>query len=162
MSKINYSSLITESLPDLEARFKTLSSLPLRDRCEVLIWLKSGKVSSMMACMALKNHNKSTGVLWWRTYREKGLDYYLSIQRPPNRSVLDDHPGFWERLGKDGFASIKEARDWLASEHQIIYTENGLGNYFRRHKIKCKTGRPHHPQQSVEERAKYKKNMKPN
>ena len=83
-----------ENISDLEARFKALTSLPSRDRCE------SGKVSSMMACMTLKKHNKSTGVLWWHTYREKSLSHFLSIQRPLNQSVLDNHTEFWKRLGK--------------------------------------------------------------
>lgn len=49
MGLINYQDLITESVETLETRFKTLTLIPLRNRCEVLIWLKSGKLKSMRA-----------------------------------------------------------------------------------------------------------------
>lgn len=160
MAKINYSSLITESESELESRLKKLSLRGLRDRCEVLLWLKSGKLTSMRACLDLKGYNKSTGVYWWKIYQSEGIDKFLTYDSFRPGSLLDNHTALWDRLGNEGFSTIKEARDWLASEYRIEYTENGLGNYFRSRKVKCKTGRPFHPKQSEEERIKYKKNMK--
>lgn len=162
MGLINYQKSIKESISALESRLKTLTSIPLRNRCEVLIWLKSGKVKSMRACMVLKNMNKSTGADWWRIYQSEGLEGLLSTHHKGRTSVLDTHKGFWQHLNSEGFASIQEAIGWLADNYKIYYTENGLGSYFRRHKIKLKTGRPFHPSQSEEARLKYKKNIKKN
>ena len=161
MGKINYQTAIKESESVLASRLKTLSSPSLRDRCEVLLWLKSGRLSSMLACMRLKDYNKSTGVDWWRIYGDEGLDGLLSnrCQDRGRRSPLDTCEGFWTRLEDEGFSTIKEARDWLAEHHNLFYTEDGLGGYFRRHKIKSKTGRPYHPQRSESDREAYKKNM---
>ena len=162
MGKIAYTTEIKESSSELSSRLKTLSSPSLRNRCEVLLWLKSGRVSSMLACMRLKGYNKSTGVDWWRIYRDEGLEAFLSnrCDERGRRSCLDEHEAFWKRLETDGFSSIKEARDWLFKEDGISYTEDGLGHYFRRHKIKNKTGRPSHPSRSEKKRTDYKKNMK--
>lgn len=110
----------------------------------------------------LKAHNKSTGADWWRIYQSEGLDGLLSTHHKGSTSVLDKHKEFWQHLNSKGFVSIQEACAWLSEHYQIDYTENGLGNYFRRHQVKLKTGRPFHPNQSEEKRAKYKKNTKKN
>ena len=136
MGVINYQTSIVESVSTLKTRLKTLTSMPLRNRCEVLIWLKSGKVSSMRACMVLKGYNKSTGADWWCIYQAKGLDGLLSTHHKGNTSILDTHEDFWHKLNTEGFISVQEACNWLATKYRIHYTENGLGNYFRRHKIK--------------------------
>jgi len=159
MSTIDYKSEIKESAKDLGTRLKNLSSPLLRNRCEVLLWLKTGKMPSMLACMRLKGMSKTTGTGWWQLYRSKGLDSLLSTDHKGQTSVLDDHSGLWDRLTTEGFSTIKEARDWLFQEYGISYTENGLGNYFRRRKVKLKTGRPHHPNRSEEEREAYQKKI---
>lgn len=100
--------------------------------------------------------------MWWRRYQQLGLQGYLSTDRKGTPSILNNFTPFWDKLGTEGFSTIKEAQNWLKEHHGITYTENGLGNYFRRHKIKCKTGRPFHPKQSEQERTEYKKNIQPN
>ena len=160
MASIDYEVQIRESAETLRTRMKNVSSPKLRDRCEVLLWLKTGKVRSMLACMRLKSLNKATGVKWWQTYVSEGLDGLLTTGHKGNISPLDNHTPLWDRLSQEGFSTIKEARDWLKQEHDISYTENGLGNYFRRKKVKCKTGRPHHPKRSEEARDAYQKNTR--
>ena len=159
MSAIDYKSEIKESASHLETRVKSLLPPLLRHRCEVLLWLKTGKMSSMLACMRLKGMSKTTGTRWWQLYKSKGLDGLLSTDHKGQVSVLDDHSELWDRLTTEGFSTIKEARDWLFQEYGIRYTENGLGNYFRRRKVKLKTGRPHHPHKSEEERKAYQKKI---
>ena len=49
---------------ELENRLKELTSPQARNHCEVLFWLKSGRVSSMCKAMALKEMNKFQGCEW--------------------------------------------------------------------------------------------------
>ena len=160
MGYIDYKTAITEDISELTEYLKIQTKVPLRDRCEVLLWLKSGKVTSMRACMELKNRNKSTGVEWWRIYVNGGLSALLVSHHKGRHSALDECSAFWDRLRNEGFSTLQEACDWLATHQQLTYSVKGLSSYFKRHQIKYKTGRPSHPNRSEEERNKYKKSMK--
>ena len=61
MRTVDYSSLIQEDVSCLKKLLKDLSSVKLRDRCEVLIWLKSGNVSTMKQAVSLKGYSVSQG-----------------------------------------------------------------------------------------------------
>ena len=160
MRKVNYPKVIKESLSTLENRLKDLSTPKLRDRCEVLIWLKSGKVSTMKEAMVLKGYTKTQGQNWWKQYKSEGLDSFLQTKYRGQTSPLEDKDELRKRLSEEGFATINEAREWILQTYGIHYTENGLGNYFRHHKIRLKTGRPTHPKKDDGKRAEYKKNTK--
>ena len=136
--------------------------MQLKDRCEILIWLKTGAIQSIQKAAKLKGYHTHYGNQLWAKYRDGGLDEYLCLKYKGQVSPLADLEGFWTRLNKDGFSTIKEAVNWLKSEYGLVYKENSLGNYFRTNKIKLKTGRTSHPQKDEEKRAAYKKNMRPN
>lgn len=160
MSNIDYQQLIKESAAELRSRLKALSHRKLRARCEVLLWLKQGQVSSMRQAVLLKGLSTNQGSRWWKQYQALGIEGFLSLGYRPQVSPLSDKQGFIEQLNTTGFSTIKEAQVWLAEQYGLVYTENGLGNYFRKHKIKLKTGRPHHPKKDEKQREAYKKNMR--
>lgn len=162
MPIINYKKEIKESFEELENRLSKLKSQKLRDRCEILLWLKSGKVRSMRQAIILKGMNKSQGTNWWKQYQKEGIDGFLKLNYKGQSSPLNEKKEFVKYLQTTGFNTINEARIWVLKTYDIKYTENGMGNYFRRHKIKLKTGRPHHPKNDEEKRAVYKKNMSKN
>ena len=162
MGFITYSTAISESSTELTSRLADLKLPYLRDRCEVFLWLKTGKVRSMRQAMVLKNKHTNTGVNWWKLYQEGGLDALLTPFEAHRSSPLDELEEFWERLENEGFSQIKEAQHWLQTHFGLRYHEDSLGNYFRAHGIKCKTGRPHHPKKKEAQRVSYKKNMKRN
>ena len=145
MSVIDYTKEISESASTLEHRLKTLVKAKLRNRCEVLIWLKSGKVSSMRQAMILRNMNKSQGGELRKQCKSEGLEGFLHLKCKGRTSALDGNPAFWKRLGAEGFADVKEVRAWLAKTQGLKYAPSGLYDYFSRKGIKLKTGRPHHP-----------------
>lgn len=162
MRKIDYTKAIQESVTDLEKSYSELTKPKLRDRCEVLIWLKLGKVTTMMEASELKGITTMQGQRWWRQYKKEGLSSFLSSKHKGQVSPLTDKTELQDRLSKEGFSTINEARLWILQTYSIEYTENSLGNYFRHQKIKLKTGRPHHPKKDEEKRSIYKKNMKKN
>lgn len=159
---LDYPNLIQESESDLRQRYKELTNAKLRERCEVLIWLKSGRVRSMRAAMRLKSRSGTQGQKLWNLYTSEGLSGYLRLNYAGRKSALSGKEELGQRLSAEGFSTINEAREWILQEYGIKYTENGLGNYFRRQKIKLKTGRPHDPKADEQERAVYKKNMSKN
>ena len=61
MRIVDYPTLIQEDVSCLEKLLKDLSSIKLQDRCEVLVWLKSGKVSTMKEAVYLKGYTVSQG-----------------------------------------------------------------------------------------------------
>lgn len=162
MRIINYPELIKESATRLRELYKNISSFKLRNRCEILLWLKTGEVRSMKVAVALKGMSVSQGNNLWNQYKKEGIDGYLRLKYKPQRSPLADKEELGKRLSEEGFPTIKEAQEWILEKYNIKYTENGLGNYFRNKKIKLKTGRPHHPEQDEAKRTAYKKNMKKN
>ena len=157
MLKIDYPFEILESESALRTLYQHASHIKIKERLEVLIWLKSGQVSTMKTAAELKRRSKTWGNNLWKTYKNEGISGYCTLHNKPQESPLVNKKALSEQLSSDGFASIKEAREWIARTYQIDYTENGLGNYFRRRKIKLKTARPHHPQKDEKQRADYKK-----
>lgn len=162
MKKINYQLEIIESEESLKSELKKLSNSKLEERCEILIWLKSGQVSTMKEAMTLKNRSTTHGSTLWRLYKKEGLRGYLELHYKSRQSPLSGKKELEEHLRTEGFSTINEARIWILKTYNIEYTENGLGNYFRNKKIKLKTGRPHHPKKDEEKRKVYKKNTKLN
>ena len=159
MRKINYVSEINESVLELEQLLKEQTSSKLKERCEILIWLKSGQVLTMKAAVRLKNRTAVHGMSLWKKYKKGGITEYISLNYHSKQSQLTGKKELEEHLEKEGFRTINEARIWILKTYNINYTENGLGNYFRNKKIKLKTGRPHHPKKDEEKREAYKKNM---
>ena len=162
MRKLAYPSLIKEDVSLLKSRLDLLANSNLRNRCEVLIWLKSGLVKTMKEAMALKGSHAQVGHTWWKLYTTSGLDVFLNHNYKGQTSPLDGKEDLEERLSNEGFSTINEARIWILDTYGIEYTENGLGNYFRARKIKLKTGRPTHPKKDNQKREAYKKNMRKN
>lgn len=160
MIKIDYRNNIAESESELRERYQKVNSSKLKERCEILLWLKSGKVLTMKEAVSLKGRSTDYGNKLWKRYKTLGLTGCLKLNYKPQQSPLEGKQELEEQLSSEGFATIKEAQAWILETYGISYTENGLGNYFRQRKIKLKTGRPFHPKQNEEKRAAYKKNIK--
>ena len=160
MKKINYSEEIKESLELLQSSYTNLVTPKLLERCEVLIWLKSGQVLTMKAAMELKGRSSTHGQNLWNQYKKEGLEGLLNLKYKGPTSPLAGKEALKKILSEQGFGSINEARLWILQTYEIEYTENGLGNYFRANKIKLKTGRPSHPKKDETKRATFKKNMR--
>lgn len=160
MRKVDYQNEISESESDLRIQYQELTSSKLQERCEILLWLKSGKVKTMKEAVGLKGRSIDYGNKLWKRYKNLGLSDCLELKYNPQKSPLLGKEELAAKLSKDGFSTIKEAQAWILETYGIKYTENGLGNYFRHNKIKLKTGRPQHPKQDEQKRTIYKKNMK--
>ena len=158
MRKIDYKTEIKESEEYLRLEYLKLETPKLKERCEILIWLKSGQVKTMKEAMLLKNHSTNHGSNLWKKYKTEGLEKYLELHYKGRKSPLLGKKELEKHLSTKGFNTIKEAQKWILETYEIEYTENGLGNYFRSKKIKLKTGRPNHPKADDNKRAAYKKN----
>jgi len=162
MRVINYPVAIHERVSELQERYRNLRSPKLLERCEILLWLKTGKVKTMKEAMSLKGRHTNHGRDLWKLYTSEGIAGYLSLKYRGPQSPLDNLPDFHEHLRTIGFSTLQEACTWLKEHHNLSYSISGLGNYFTRNKIRCKTGRPNHPKRDENERVAYKKNMRKN
>ncbi|NQZ78772.1 MAG: winged helix-turn-helix domain-containing protein [Ekhidna sp.] len=158
MRVVDYVNLIQESPEELRVLLKAEKHPKLRERLQVLLWLKSGTVSTMKEAMKLLDRTTQHGLVLWRIYKSKGLSGLLTLKTGQGRySPLRDKPELEKKLAEDGFSTVNEARAWILETYGISYTENGLGNYFRANKSKLKTGRPSHPKKDEQARQAYKK-----
>ena len=119
MRTVDYSSLIQEDVSCLKKLLKDLSSVKLRDRCEVLIWLKSGNVSTMKEAVSLKGYSVSQGQNWWKEYKSAGISCFLQLNYQGQKSPLRGKKALEERLSNKGFATINEAKDWIFNNMKV-------------------------------------------
>ena len=113
MKKIDYSSHIQEDKEELKKLLKTDLCPKLKERCEILYWLKSGEVSTMKEAMVLKNRSLVHGSNLWKLYKEKGLSEYLKLNYKLRKSPLLGKESLENHLKTKGFSTINEARLWV-------------------------------------------------
>ena len=90
----------------------------------------------------------SYGQTWvhWKNYQRNGIkallttgyNYKKSKIHPQQQAMLLKH------AAKGQFATLWQAKDWIAKELGVSYTEQGVWYLLRDMKIKLKSGRPQH------------------
>lgn len=159
MRVVDYPKEIKESVTELSDLLKQQSHAKLRVRCQVLLWLKTEKVSTMKQAMELQGYSTSQGQNWWKQYKSGGIAEFLSLRYSPQVSPLSGEPAFEARL-KEGFESLQQGVDWVKEHLGLEYSTAGFWRYLNRRKVKLKTGRPTHPKRDAQKRQAYKKNTR--
>jgi transposase len=127
----------------------------------VLRLLKSGAVKSLKDCAPLVGYSVSQLVRWWERYRAEGLTAMLKQHQPAGKASklsAEAWAGLQEEMRAGHIAAMQEARNYLEGEGGISY-KNGkqLGWLFKKHRVKCKTGRRRHQKANAQQQAAFKK-----
>ncbi len=162
MRKLDFPSLIVETVDELRKREKQEKDVRIRLRVQLLRLLKSQETESIKNAARICGITPKHGYDLWHKYRGKGLKEYLQLDWKSRRSKLSvgQQRKLLERAStNDGFASQDEARRFLQDEFNVCYTQGGISLLFSRLKIKAKEPRPQNKKASAEQQAEYKKTL---
>lgn len=160
MRKLDFASLIVETVSELRAREKKEKDARRRLRVQLLRLLKSQETVSIKDACRVCGITAKHGYDLWHKYRDKGLSEYLQLKWKPRQAKLSlkQQTRLLERAASEnGFGSQQEAQRFLKDEFDVCYTQGGVSLLFSRLKIKAKEPRPLNKKSSLEEQAEYKK-----
>jgi transposase len=155
---------VKESLEELAERLRQEQDSRVKERMQVLYWLKQENAPSISAIALAIGRHRATLQEWLATYREQGLTAMLEIKKSlGGRRVIPK----WaeQRLARrletpEGFKSYGEVQQWLEStlgveaEYHAVYQ---MTRY--RLKAKLKVPRPHNSKQDPQQLEALKKTL---
>jgi transposase len=162
MKRLDFSSLIVESAEQLRERERREKDARKRLRFQLLRLLKNKESESIKDASRMCGITSKHGYDLWHKYRDQGLEKYLQLEWKPRRSKLSDEQQaqlIKQVTEENGFASQQQARQFIADEFHLEYTQAGVSLLFARLKIKAKMPRPKNKKASSEEQAEYKKTL---
>ena len=161
--RIAYPMRIVESEAELAALEKRLPGQPTAPRVQLLRLLKSGTVSSVLACAPVLGYSRTQLQRWWATYRDGGLDALLQRRRPPGkrpRLTPEAWAGLRTELQAGRIARLADAQHYLKAHWGIEYhTLNGIWWHFKQRRVRLKTGRRRHRRADAQLQAQFKKTL---
>jgi transposase len=158
-----YDDLIAESADDLLRLERQHRRSPVAARLKMLRLLKSGAYRSRRALASVLGYSERQLHRWFETYREEGLEavVHYETSRGSRERITPDAWNALEAEMKAGrIGRLKDAQQYLADEHGIAYSLDGLSGLFQRRKTKLKTGRPRHVKASADEQEAWKKTVR--
>jgi transposase len=163
--RIKYPQAIQESEEELTRLEQGLRGQKRADRVRVLRLLKSGAVKSLKECAPLVGYSVIQLTRWWERYRAEGLAGMLKQHKPvgkASRLTPQAWAGLMQAMRAGHIATMQEARNYLDREWGIRY-KNGKSLWwlFKKHRVKCKTGRRRHKKANAEQQAAFKKPLEP-
>jgi transposase len=159
--RITYPKAIQESEEDLMRLEQSLRGQKPADRVRMLRLLKSGVVKSLKDCAPLIGYSLVQVTRWWERYRSAGLAELLKQHKPvgpASKLTAEAWEGLMQAMRAGHIATMQEARHYLEREWGIRY-KNGKSLWwlFKKHRVKCKTGRRRHQKANPEQQAAFKK-----
>jgi len=163
--RITYPKVIQESEEELTRLEQSLRGKKTADRVRMLRLLKSGAVKSLKECAPLVGYSVIQLTRWWERYRAEGLAGMLKQHKPvgkASRLTPEAWAGLLQAMRAGHIATMQEARNYLEREWGIRY-KNGKSLWwlFKKHRVKCKTGRRRHKKANTEQQAAFKKTLGP-
>lgn len=154
---------VKESQDDLAQRLRQAEQAKVRERLQVLYWLKQEQRPSITTIAKAVGKHRGTVQQWLSTYRKQGLDGLLDIKRSAGgvRKIPQwAEDALAKRLEEpeQGFSSYGEVQQWMAdtlgieAEYHAVYQ---MTRY--RLKAKLKVVRPQNSKQNREQRETFKK-----
>jgi len=156
---------VKESLEDLAQRLAQTEQSVVKERLQVLYWLKQEIAPSISAIAKAVGKHRGTVQQWLAIYRDQGLDRLLEIKKSPGGvRVIPE----WaeEALAKrlqdpeQGFASYGEVQQWLSETLGIeaqYHTVYQMTRY--RLQAKLKVARPQNSKQNPQQREAFKQTL---
>jgi transposase len=154
---------IAESAPELKKQLNLSQNSEVKERIQVLYWLKTNQVKSTGAIASLIGKHRTTVSRWLSKYRKGGLKGLLEVKKSPGR-VPKITPSVEEKLiqelqDPEGFSSYKEIQKWLQLIQDIEISYSAVHKRVRYGlEGKLKVPRPVHSKQELGAPEAFKKN----
>jgi len=156
---------VKESLEDLAQRLAQTEQSVIKERLQVLYWLKQEIAPSISAIAKAVGKHRGTVQQWLAIYRDQGLDRLLEIKKSPGGVRVIPQ---WaeEALAKrlqdpgQGFTSYGEVQQWL-SETLGIEAQYHTVYQMTRYRLqgKLKAARPQNSKQNPQQREAFKQTL---
>ena len=158
--RIKYPQAIQESEEELTRLEQRLRGQKAADRVRMLRLLKSATVKSLKDCAPLVGYSRTQLTRWWQRYRAEGLAGLLKRHKPTgkaSRLTAEAWAGLQAQMRAGHITTMQDARNYLEREWGISY-KNGKSLWwlFKKHRVKCKTGRRRHKKANAEQQAAFK------
>lgn len=155
---------VKESLDDLAERLRQSEQATIKERLQVLYWLKQEMAPSISAIAKASGKHRGTVQQWLSLYRDKGLDAMLEIKKSPGGvRVIPQwaEDALARRLQESkGFASYGAVQQWLSEQLGVEAEYHAVYQMTRyRLKAKLKVARPQNSKQQPEQREAFKKTL---
>ncbi|MDJ0590844.1 MAG: helix-turn-helix domain-containing protein [Pleurocapsa sp. MO_226.B13] len=126
---------ITETSAELKELLKAAEYIDVRERIQVIYWIKSKQVKTTEAIALLLGKHRTTISRWLNTYRNEGMKALLTKEKSSGRNKIIT-PFAEESLkqklkDKEQFSSYKEIQAWLQQEHGIEMSYTGVHHLIR-------------------------------
>ncbi len=163
MKALNYDEGIKESVEELRVLHRRQSKPLFRRRLQFLMLLRSGKCSSQAKAGALIGIKARASEKLWKLYVAEGLEGLLRLPDKGRPAKLSEEAkaALQEELDHSRVATLKQACAFVQQHHGITISQVAMHYYFRREKIKKKTGRPTNIHKDKEEEEQFKKKSFP-
>jgi transposase len=155
---------IKESLEELLAALKQSENPEMKERVQVLYWLKTKQAESTGAIGTLLGRHRTTISRWLSQYRRGGIKELLEKGKSTGRKSVVK-PEIKARIIQElkepeGFSSYKEIQTWLKAVQDVEMSYSGVHKLVRyRLKGKLKVPRPVHMKQKKGSVEDFKKNL---
>ncbi len=158
--------IVKESVEDLAERLRQTSQPIVKERLQVLYWLKQEKAPSISKIAKAIGRHRGTLQEWLRIYRAEGIAALETVKSSPgggNRVIPTwAEEALSQRLQEpeNGFDSYGAVQQWLSetlgveAEYHAVYQ---MTRY--RLKAKLKVARPQHYKQNQDSRLAFKKTL---
>lgn len=154
---------IAESAQELKRQLNLSQNSEVKERIQVLYWLKTNQLKSTGAIASLIGKHRTTVSRWLTKYRQGGLKGLLEIKKSPGR-IPKITPSIEQKLiqelqDPEGFSSYKEIQKWLQLIHDLDISYSAVHKRVRYGlEGKLKVPRPVHSKQELGAPEAFKKN----
>lgn len=160
---MNYDEWVKESVVELRVLHRKQSHALFRRRLQFLMLLKSGKCSSQAKAGALIGIKPRASEKLWKQYVAEGLEGLLRLpdKGRPAKLTAAAKAALQTELDESRVATLKQACSFVEQQHGIAISQVSMHYYFRREKIKKKTGRPTNLHKDLQGEERFKKKSFP-
>lgn len=156
---------VKESVEELTEQLRQAQTPTVKERLQVLYWLKQENPPSLITIAKAIGKHRSTVQTWLSMYRDGGLEAMLEIKKSPGgvRVIPKWAENALDKRLQDpnhGFVSYGQVQQWLSetlgieARYHAVYQ---MTHY--RLKAKLKVARPQHDLQDKEQREAFKKTL---
>ena len=132
---------IKETVDELRQLLQSTETKEVKERVQVLYWLKSGQVQTTKAIANLIGKHRVTVSRWLSSYKAQGINALLTKGKSSGRkkklNPLIEASLREELRDEQGFSSYKEVQTWLQLVHDVEMSYTGVHQLVR-YQLKAK------------------------
>lgn len=162
MKRLDYTTLISESVSDLETLERQQTVARFRDYVRFIRYLKTGEADSQLKSGAKIGLKPRQSQNLWQRYQADGLAALLVEKRGSSVGHLSYHQiSLLQSFLRNTTTPLTQEQiiSWLKDSFGVVFTQGGLSSFLSRLKIKLKTGRPVNVRQKEGDVEDFKKNI---